>query len=97
MQYGGNYLERDRELLQSAREAQLTVLFVAGQDELYIDFVSDLPASVFAWDRDLSKISASEVRASRLGATASSDPTSEIALVIGRQNYLETLEQPNIG
>lgn len=97
MQYGGHYLERDRELLEGAAKAQLTVLFVAGKEELYIDFVSDLPANVFAWDCDLSKISAGEVRMARLGATASSDPTSEIAFHIGRQNYLENLEQPNIG
>lgn len=97
MQYGGHYLERDRELLSSAATAPLTVLFVAGQEELYIDFVSDLPASVFAWDCELSKLSASDIRASRIGATASSDPTSEITLLIGRENYLEILEQPNIG
>jgi hypothetical protein len=96
MQYGGHYLERDRELLQSAADT-FTVLFIAGQEELYIDFVSDLPASVFAWDRDLTQVSASEVRTSRTGATASSDPASEITLLIGRENYLENLEQPNIG
>ncbi len=97
MQYGGHYLERDRELLSEASGATCNVLFVAGKEELYIDFVSDLPATLFAWDYDLSKISADEVRQSRPGATASSDPSSEFKLVIGQEKYLETLEQSNIG
>ena len=97
MQYGGHYLERDRELLQEAEGAAMNVLFVAGPEEIYIDFVSDLPAEVFAWDYDLSKLSAKEVRSLRNGAVASSDPSSEFELVIGNKRYLETLEQPNIG
>jgi len=97
MQYGGHYLERDRELLTEASDAALNVLFVAGGEELYIDFVSDLPVQVFAWDSNLSRISADEVRSARTGATASADPTSEISLTIGLENYLENLEQPNIG
>lgn len=97
MQYGGHFLERDRELLLSAASAPFIVLFVAGSQELYIDFVSDLPALVFAWDHEKTNLSASEVRTLRPGATASSDPASEINLLIGRDNYLENLEQPNIG
>ena len=97
MQYGGHYLELDRDLLQEASEAQLNVLFVAGDEELYIDFVSDLPANVFAWDSGKTHISAEQVRAARKGAVASSDPTSEISLLIGLENYLENLEQPNLG
>ena len=75
----------------------MNVLFVAGPEEIYIDFVSDLPAEVFAWDYDLIKLSAKEVRSLRNGAVASSDPSSEFELVIGNKRYLETLEQPNIG
>jgi len=97
MEYGGHYLERDRELLNEADGATFNVLFIAGNEELYIDFVSDLPAHAFAWDYDLSKLPASEVRQSRIGAVASSDPSSEILLEIGNDQYLETLEQPNIG
>jgi hypothetical protein len=97
MQYGGHYLERDRELLVEASSATFNVLFVAGPEELYIDFVSDLPAHVFAWDSEMTRVSADDVRGSRTGAVASSDPTSEIVLLIGRENYLENLEQPNIG
>ncbi len=97
MQYGGHYLERDREILGEAQGAELNVLFIAGAEDLYIDFVSDLPAHVFAWDFDLTGLHASEVRISRDGALASSDPSSEILLIIGKERYLETLEQPNIG
>ena len=97
MEYGGHYLERDRELLGEATGAACNVLFVAGKEELYIDFVSDLPATLFAWDYDLSKVTAEEVRQSRKGATASSDPSSEFKLIIGKDEYLETLEQSNIG
>ena len=97
MQYGGHYLERDRELLSEASDAYVNVIFVAGEDELYIDFVSDLPAQIFAWDSELTQISAEQVRAARKGAVASADPSSEISLLIGTENYLANLEQPNIG
>jgi hypothetical protein len=97
MQYGGHYLERDRELLTEAQGTVMNVLFVSGPEEIYVDFVSDLPADIFAWDVHLSKVTATEVRSMRNGATASADPTSEFALLIGNERYLETLEQPNIG
>ena len=97
MQYGGYYLERDRELLEEVSEATLNVLFLSGEQDLYIDFVSDLPAQLFAWDSDLTKISAADVRSARKGAVASADPTSDVLLKIGRKNYLSNLEQPNLG
>jgi hypothetical protein len=97
MQYGGHYLERDRELLGEAAGTSVNVLFIAGKDDVYFDFVSDLPAQVFAWDFKLTRVSADEIRSSRTGAVASSDPSSEIELIIGLENYLENLEQPNIG
>jgi len=94
MQYGGYYLERDRELLSEQPSSVLKVLFIAAEDEPYVDFVSDLPAQVFAWDVALTNITAADVRAARQGAVASSDPTSEICLVIGKERYLDTLERP---
>jgi len=97
MQYGGHFLERDRELLCEASDASLNVLFVAGGEELYIDFVSDLPTHVFAWDSELSGLTAGAVRTSRRGALASSDPAGEIDLNIGIENYLESLEQTIFG
>ncbi len=95
MQYGGHYLERDRELLSGASNAVLNVLFVVGKEDLYIDFVSDLPAHVFAWDSDLSSLRAGDVRCCRSGALACGDPDGDIGLLIGRQDYLEKLERPN--
>jgi hypothetical protein len=80
MQYGGHYLERDRELLDEIQDARLNVLFLVGNDDLYLDFVSDLPAHVIAWDRDASGFTSAEVRALRNGAQASGDPDSEILL-----------------
>lgn len=80
MQYGGYYLERDRELLEVAKEQSLTVLFVQGGDDLYLDFVSDLPADIFAWDSKASGFDSEYVRGLRDGAQASMDPNSEIEL-----------------
>ena len=80
MEYGGIYLERDRELLEEIRDARLNVLFLVGDDDLYLDFVSDLPAHVLAWDADASGFTSAQVRALRDGAQASSDPNSEILL-----------------
>lgn len=81
MEYGGHYLERDRELLAEIQDANLNVLFLVGNEDLYMDFVSDLPAHVIAWDRDATGISSDTVRSLRSGAQASSDPGSEILLM----------------
>ena len=80
MQYGGYYLERDREVLEEIKDASLNVLYVVGDDETYIDFVSDLPAHVFAWDNRTTGFGAAYVRSLRSGAQASFDPASEISL-----------------
>ena len=81
MQYGGWYLERDRELLQEIADARLNVLFVVGEDDTYLDFVSDLPAHVFAWDANATTQDSAAVRTMRAGAQASADDRSEIRLV----------------
>jgi len=70
MQYGGNHLERDRELLESISEARFNVVYVEGGDGVYLDFVSDLPASAFAWNERESGIPPSEVRNLRMGTLA---------------------------
>ena len=72
MQYGGHFLELDRRLLQVFCHAAFNVLYVNGESEPYIDFVSDLPASGFAWDRD-SGITNQEVRSMRQGALMGSE------------------------
>lgn len=81
MQYGGYYLERDRELLAEITADVTTVLAVVGGEDVFLDFVSDLPAQVFAWDAPASGFTASYVRGLREGIQASSDPESEIALI----------------
>lgn len=78
MQYGGQYLETDRELLEAASSAKLNVLFVEGGPDLYLDFVSDLPAQVFAWDKSATGIEVETVRKLRSGALATADPEAEI-------------------
>jgi hypothetical protein len=80
MQYGGFYLERDRELLEEASDAAFNLLFVEGGEEAYFDFVSDLPANAFAWDIDASNVSVVQMRAMRKGALAAEDPTADILL-----------------
>lgn len=49
MQYGGHFLELDRRLLESAAGADLNVLFCGGQ-EVYFDFLADLPTHAISWD-----------------------------------------------
>jgi hypothetical protein len=80
MQYGGLFLERDRALLALAAEAACNVLWIVGGEETYLDFVSDLPAHVFAWDSLATQRDSSFVRRLRNGAQASFDPQSEIEL-----------------
>lgn len=93
MQYGGYYLEHDRELLANIAEARLNVLYVAGETDVYLDFVSDLPAHVFAWDSATTGVSAAAVREMRPGAQASMDPESDFALTIHEPYRLHTLEK----
>lgn len=77
MQYGGLYLERDREFLQAIDGA--TVAYVSGS-EPYLDFVSDLPASAFGWDLLASGIAVDEVRRIRPRALAAEDAEADIVL-----------------
>jgi hypothetical protein len=80
MQYGGHFLERDRDLLERVKDATLNVVFVEGSEDVYLDFVSDLPALLFAWDSQASGYDAAYVRTLRNGAQASADPDSEVEL-----------------
>ncbi len=92
MEYGGLYLEKDRELLESVKDSLFNVIFVVGQEDVYLDFVSDLPAHAFGWDSDDSKIPASEVRKMRSGALMSEDPESDILLHPGTAFLSKMLE-----
>lgn len=82
MEYGGHFLELDRQLLTEAQDARFNVLFVCGEEEPYIDFVSDLPAHAFAWD-PRSKVESEYVRSMRHGALAADEDGAEIRLVVG--------------
>ncbi len=77
MQYGGFYLERDRELLEEAKDATFNLLWIDAGEEAYLDFVSDLPAHAFAWDIDATDVSVVQMRAMRPGALAAEDPTAD--------------------
>lgn len=67
MQYGGFYLERDREILERACERGMTLLAVHGGPGTYIEIVSDLPATIMAWDASATGIDADEVASIRGG------------------------------
>jgi hypothetical protein len=66
MEYGGFYLERDRELLESVVDARCNVLYIQGGEDAYLDFVSDLPAHIFAAPGNALEV----IRAVRHGAVA---------------------------
>lgn len=78
MQYGGYYLERDRELLEGIRGAAFNLVWIDAGEEAYLDFVSDLPAHAFAWDIDQTGVSVAAMRAVRKGALAAEDPTADL-------------------
>ena len=78
MEYGGHYLEVDRALLGQAAGARMTVLCVEGGPEVYLDFVSDLPAKVFAWNLDRTGFTVDDVRKMRPGALATGSPKADV-------------------
>lgn len=96
MEYGGFYLERDRELLSEASSAPFNVLFVAGEGDVYFDFICDLPAHVMAWDSARTGFSSQQMRQIRLGAQASADPKSEIQLLLPEQGLAQLLEKKTL-
>ncbi len=80
MQYGGYYLEVDREILSEFSEATFNLLYVVGDADTFIDFVSDLPAHAFAWDVQSTGFSVLMVRELRSGALCADDPAADILL-----------------
>lgn len=93
MQYGGHYLEKDRELLSGISDAALNLLYVVGDQDLYLDFVSDLPAHLFGWDDRTTGISAAEGRAIRGGAVATFDSGSDVLLTSPGVSAAQILEK----
>lgn len=84
MEYGGYYLEKDRELLTECRAFAATLLFVCSAEGAYFDFLSDLPAHAFGWDANASGVPVSAVRAIRPGPLVSNDPEADVLLVSNR-------------
>lgn len=81
MEYGGHYLELDRQLLAEVEQAPFNLLYVEGEKEPYLDFVCDLPAHAFAWDYEHSGVDLAAARAMRNGALAAPAPGADIALL----------------
>jgi hypothetical protein len=77
MQYGGLYLERDREVLLEASKWAFVIGFVVGGESTYLDIVSDLPCDVLGWSIEATGHPLSEMKLMRTGATCTSDPNSE--------------------
>ncbi|MCG9894538.1 MAG: hypothetical protein MH204_03565, partial [Fimbriimonadaceae bacterium] len=81
MQYGGHFLEVDREILTDCQDAAFNLLWVRGKEEPYLDFVIDLPAHAFAWDMVATGITPSAMKQARGGAVAGAHPEADIYLV----------------
>lgn len=74
MQYGGHYLELDRELLAMVKEARIVLVWVPGQEPLYLDAISDLDAHAVGWNSMASGFPVHEFKALRPGPTFGPDP-----------------------
>ncbi|HWA83743.1 MAG TPA: hypothetical protein VG820_09935 [Fimbriimonadaceae bacterium] len=92
MEYGGHYLERDRELLTEIEDATFNLIFVVGEDDAYLDFVSDLPAHAFGWDAVATQTTPAQLREMRSGALAANAPDADIELRFGTPNLIADLE-----
>lgn len=88
MQYGGYFLEKDRELLEFARELHAkdakdrndgeVWLFVDAGPGAYLDFVSDLPAEVFGWDAVKTGFPLAEMRKLRSGKLCTNEDGADL-------------------
>jgi hypothetical protein len=79
MEYGGHFLEVDRTILTQS-DANMILVFVVGGAEAFIDFVSDLPAQIFAWDVVGTGVTVAQVRQMRKGTLAAASPDADITL-----------------
>ena len=92
MQYGGHFLERDREILAEIENATLNLVFVVGGEGTYLDFVSDLPAHAFGWDSQATGVTPTQMRQMRQGALATNHPDADIDFRFGTANVSEELD-----
>lgn len=83
MQYGGHYLEHDRELLSMAGALSLNMLVVPGGPGAYIEIVADLPAAIMAWDVRASGRSIQQVRSVFSGLLCADDPAADLLWLAG--------------
>jgi hypothetical protein len=82
MQYGGLFLERDRELLEFAKSKGEVWLYIDAGPGAYLDFVSDLPADVFAWDAIQTGFSLEEMRKLRPGKLCTNEVGADLPLEV---------------
>lgn len=78
MEYGGHYLEVDRLLLSEVQEARFNLVWIEGDRELYLDFVSDLPAHALGWSMQATGVNAEDLRSMRKGAIAGDGADADI-------------------
>ncbi len=78
MEYGGHYLEKDREVLTEAEEGFNAVLVLGAS--CYLEFVSDLPAQLFAWCSTPEGPTVAQIRALRNGAIMTNAPDADVEL-----------------
>lgn len=95
MHYGGHYLERDRELLDRIQDALVNVVFVDGGEGSYLDFVSDLPGSIFAWSVLRTGVGLESIREMRKGALATESDASDIQIAMPQVK--EAAEEVRVG
>lgn len=79
MQYGGQFLESDRALLQEHSDARFVMLVVTDSQDPFLDFISDLPAHALAWPMSKSGIAPQVMRGVWQGALAGDHPEADIS------------------
>jgi hypothetical protein len=89
MQFGGYYLERDREILEQLSDANFNLVFIEGGEETYLDSVSDLAANAIGWRICESGFSKEMMRELRCGPVAGNDASADIHIAFSEQALQE--------
>lgn len=79
MQYGGHFLEVDRELMAEITSKTIGIVWVCGKDEPYLDFVSDLAGHAFGWESE-DDMDVASIRAVRTGLIVGSFAQADLML-----------------
>lgn len=88
MQYGGFYLELDRELLSKATSLPLNVLWIEGKSEPFLDSVVDLPAQFFGYYVAETGVNPEIIRADRPGPIVSNVFEADVSLAFNADDAL---------